>query len=103
MLDISQVGHRQKIFRIMDEYYKLVLSLDGSISGEHGEGRLRAAYLPLQYGVDAYAMIKKIKEIFDPHGILNPGVKIGGDIETIKPILRDEYTLGHLYNYLPYL
>lgn len=103
ILDISQVGHRQKIFKIMDEYYKLVLSLDGSITGEHGEGRLRTAYLPLQYGADAYEILRKIKETFDPHGILNPGVKIGGGIEVAKPLLRDEYNLGDLYSYLPYI
>jgi FAD/FMN-containing dehydrogenase len=103
LLDIKQVGDRQKIFKVMDEYYKLVLSLDGSVSGSHGEGRLRASYLPLQYGIDAYAMIVKIKQTFDPHGILNPGVKIGGDIEGLKPLLREEYSLGHLYSYLPYL
>ncbi len=103
ILDIGQVGHRQKIFKIMDEYYKLVLNLDGSITGEHGEGRLRTAYLPLQYGADAYEILRKIKETFDPHGILNPGVKIGGGIDTVKPILRDSYDLGHFYSYLPYI
>lgn len=103
ILDVGQIGDRQKIFRLMDEYYKLVLSLDGSITGSHGEGRLRAAYLPLQYGTDAYAMIVKIKETFDPHGILNPGVKVGGDIEGLKPLLRDEYSLGYMYTYLPYI
>ena len=87
----------------MEEYYKLVLNLDGSITGEHGEGRLRTAYLPLQYGADAYEILRKVKETFDPHGILNPGVKIGANMESNKALLRDEYTLGHLYSYLPYI
>ena len=103
ILNLGQIGDRQKIFKIMDEYYKLVLNLDGSITAEHGEGRLRTSYLPLQYGADAYEILKKVKSTFDPHGILNPGVKIGGDIEGVKPLLREEYDLGQLYSYLPYL
>jgi len=103
LLDIKQIGDRQKIFKIMEDYYRLVLSLDGSVTGSHGEGRLRASFVPLQYGIDAYAMIVKIKQTFDPHNILNPGVKIGGDIEGLKPLLREEYSLGHLYSYLPYI
>ncbi len=103
ILDVGQVGHRQKIFKLMEEYYKLVLNLDGSITGEHGEGRLRTAFLPLQYGADAYELLTRIKQTFDPHGILNPGVKIGGNIDTVKPLLRDDYSLGHLYSYLPHI
>src|SRR5690606_14616366 len=76
-LDLSQIGDRQKVFKIIDEYYNLVISLGGSTSGEHSDGRLRAPYLRKLYGDEAYALLEKIKTIFDPHGILNPGVKIG--------------------------
>jgi hypothetical protein len=43
----------------------------------------------------------KIKQIFDPYGTLNPGVKINVNLEDIKPLLREEYSMEHLYDHLP--
>lgn len=100
-LDLSQVGDRQKVFKLMDEYAQLVLSLGGSISGEHGEGRLRAPYVIKQYGPEMYSLFQKVKTIFDPYGTLNPGVKVNVSMETIKSLLRSSYTLDHLYGHLP--
>jgi FAD/FMN-containing dehydrogenase len=100
-LDLSQVGDRQKIFRLLDEYTQLVLSLGGSISGEHGEGRLRAPYLQQQYGPELYGLFQKVKQIFDPYGVLNPGVKVNVTLDSVKALLRSNYTLDHLYNHLP--
>lgn len=100
-LDLSQLGDRQKAFRLIDEYYKLVLSLGGSISGENGDGRLRAPYLERQYGPEAYQVLTKVKQIFDPYGTMNPGVKIGVTLDDIKPLVRAHYTLDHLYDHMP--
>lgn len=100
-LDLSQLGDRQKAFRLMDEYYQLVISLGGSISAQHGDGRLRAPYLERQYGSDVYSLFQKVKNIFDPYGILNPGVKVNVTADDIKPLLRKEYTLRHIYQHLP--
>lgn len=100
-LDLGQVGDRQKVFRILDEYYNLVISLGGSTSGEHGDGRLRAPYLAKLYGPEVYALFEKIKQVFDPYGTLNPGVKTGTSIETVKSLLRSGYTMDHLYEHLP--
>jgi len=100
-LDLSQVGDRQKTFRLMDDYYALVLSLGGSISGEHGDGRLRGPYLEKMYGSEVYELFQKIKQVFDPYGTLNPGVKINVTQNDIKPLLRSTYTLDHLYDHLP--
>lgn len=100
-LDLGQVGDRQKVFRIIDEYYNLVISLGGSTSGEHSDGRLRAPYLSKLYGEQVYELFQKVKQIFDPYGILNPGVKMDVTVEDIKPLLRDEYSMDHLYDHLP--
>jgi FAD/FMN-containing dehydrogenase len=100
-LDLSHVGDRQKAFKVMDEYYNLVISLGGSTSGEHNDGRLRAPYLEALYGNDVYALFQKIKMIFDPYNTMNPGVKINVTLDDIKPILRQEYSLSHLYQYMP--
>jgi len=100
-LDLSQLGDRQKAFRIMDAYYKLVIGLGGSTSGEHGDGRLRAPYLPQLYGPEVYDVFTKVKQIFDPYGTLNPGVKVGVHLDDVKPLVRSDYTLNHLYDHMP--
>ena len=100
-LDMSQVGDRQKAFRLMDEYNSLVIKLGGSTSGQNGDGRLRAPYLEQLYGADAYALFAKVKQIFDPYGTLNPGVKVGVKLDDIKPLLRTNYSLEHLYDHMP--
>jgi FAD/FMN-containing dehydrogenase len=100
-LDLSQVGDRQKAFRLLEEYSDLVMKLGGSTSGEHNDGRLRAPYLQKLYGNDVYALFQKVKHIFDPYGTLNPGVKIDVSLEDIKPLVRSEYSLNHLYDHLP--
>jgi len=100
-LDLAQLGDRQKAFRLIDEYYKLVMSLGGSTSGEHGDGRLRAPYLEQLYGPEVYALFTKVKQAFDPYGTMNPGVKIGVKLDDIKPLVRSDYSLGHLYDHMP--
>jgi FAD/FMN-containing dehydrogenase len=100
-LDLAQVGDRQKVFKLMDDYYNMVIELGGSTSGEHNDGRLRAPYLPKLVGPEAYEIFRKLKKIFDPHDILNPGVKIDVTVEDIKPLLRNEYSLEHLYEHMP--
>ena len=100
-LDLSQVGDRQKAFRLLDEYYSLVISLGGSTSGEHGDGRLRAPYLEKLYGPEAYAVFAKVKQIFDPYGTLNPGVKINVTLDSVKQQLRSGFSMDHLYDHMP--
>ncbi len=95
ILDLSLVGDRQKIFKLMEEYSELVIGLGGSTSGEHGDGRLRAPYLKKLYGDEIYAIFEKIKLIFDPYNTLNPGVKVNVSIDEIKPLLRQEFTINH--------
>jgi glycolate oxidase len=55
----------------------LALSLGGTITGEHGVGRLKAPWLPAQLGPDVMALTQRVKDALDPDGILNPGVILG--------------------------
>jgi FAD/FMN-containing dehydrogenase len=100
-LNLTQVGDRQKAFKLIEEYHKLVLSLGGSISGQASDGRLRTPYLEKMYGPELYALLKKVKNIFDPYGTLNPGVKFGTSMDDIKGMVRTDYSLNHLYDHLP--
>jgi FAD/FMN-containing dehydrogenase len=100
-LNIGQVGDKQKVFRLIDEYNKLVLNLSGTISASGSDGRLRAPYLELMYGTELYALLLKVKQIFDPYSTMNPGVKFGTSIEDIRSMVRPDFNLKHLYDHLP--
>ena len=95
------MGDRQRAFRLIDEYYNLVMSLGGTTSGGNGDGRLRAPYLEKLYGPEVYALFVKIKQIFDPYGTLNPGVKMNPSLDSVKQQLRPSYSMDHLYDHMP--
>ena len=59
--------------KIAFETASLVKKHKGSLSGEHGDGRLRGEFIPLMYGKDIYNLFKEIKSLFDPNRIFNPG------------------------------
>ncbi len=63
-----------RLFRIIaTETANLVKKYRGSLSGEHGDGRLRGEFIPLMYGERVYQLFKEVKHCFDPQGIFNPG------------------------------
>jgi FAD/FMN-containing dehydrogenase/Fe-S oxidoreductase len=64
----------QKLFRIIaEEIADLVKKYKGSLSGEHGDGRLRGEFIPKMIGDHNYALVKQMKKIWDPENIFNPG------------------------------
>lgn len=63
-----------KLFReITTKTAKLVKKYGGTFSGEHGDGIVRAEFIPLMIGEQNYQLIKRIKKVFDPHNIFNRG------------------------------
>ena len=63
-----------KLFRtIAEEIAALVKKYDGSLSGEHGDGRLRGEFIPLMIGEHNYQLIRELKQVWDPRNIFNPG------------------------------
>ena len=68
--------------RMMSEVDKLVVDrFDGSLKAEHGTGRNMAPFVRHEWGDKAYGMMKRLKELLDPNGILNPGVIFNDDPE----------------------
>ena len=62
----------RKLFRdIAAETAVLVRKHKGSLSGEHGDGRLRGEFIPLMYGPEVYAMMQEVKRCWDPEGVFN--------------------------------
>lgn len=73
MYDNAISGEREKAHRTVKEIFQKVLALGGTISGEHGIGIAKAPFLSMELQNHEIGLMKKIKRIFDPHDILNPG------------------------------
>jgi len=86
-LDLRQEEEVKKMLAIADETYNLVFSLKGTISGEHGDGRLRTYYTKKQYP-KLYAAFEEIKKLFDPDNIFNPGSIVGGGENPLAQYLK---------------
>jgi len=63
-----------KMFRnVGTDIARLVKKYRGSLSGEHGDGRLRGEFIPMMVGEHCYRLMCEVKALFDPHGVFNPG------------------------------
>lgn len=63
-----------KMFRgVATDIALLVKKYRGSLSGEHGDGRLRGEFIPLMVGEHCYELMRRVKALFDPRGLFNPG------------------------------
>ena len=80
-----------RLFRaIAEEIATLVKKYNGSLSGEHGDGRLRGEFIKQMVGEKNYALLKEIKKVWDPHAIFNPNKIV--DTPSMNGMLR--YTPG---------
>ena len=73
ILDLKKKNDRQLFHDIAETTAKLVKKYRGSLSGEHGDGRVRAEFIPLMIGEQNYALIKRLKQTWDPQNLFNPG------------------------------
>jgi glycolate oxidase len=55
------------------EIFKLCVQLGGTLSGEHGIGLVQRDYMDIAFGIAELGIMKQIKNVMDPHQILNPG------------------------------
>ncbi len=72
-LNLKSKSDRKLLRIIAEETAKNVKKYHGSLSGEHGDGRLRGEFIPFMLGNTIYQWLKEIKQTFDPNNILNPG------------------------------
>ncbi len=71
--DPQDPGETARAHEAFGEIMDLAIALGGTITGEHGVGRLKKAWLPGQLGPEVMDLSRRIKDALDPHGILNPG------------------------------
>lgn len=89
--DFGDAVEVQRYARFMDEVCDLVVKkYDGSLKAEHGTGRNMAPFVELEWGQQATDLMRRIKALFDPAGLLNPGVILSDDpqahLKNLKPM-----------------
>jgi D-lactate dehydrogenase len=75
-LHVNVLGEDSDLERMhacVDEVFHAVLELDGTLSGEHGVGRSKRDFVGLEIDAETLALMRAVKGVFDPDGILNPG------------------------------
>jgi FAD/FMN-containing dehydrogenase len=76
LVDVSDPLWRQQLVSLLEEITGVIADLGGTLTGEHGDGRLRAPLLSRTWPEEAMRIFRELKNAFDPEGILNPGVKL---------------------------
>lgn len=77
----SEAEVRRYEAMIRDVAKMVVGKYDGSLKAEHGTGRNMAPFVKYEWGEKAFGVMQRVKELFDPHGLLNPGVIFNDDPE----------------------
>ena len=78
--DFASGGEVTRYEKFMDDVCEMVVhKYDGSLKGEHGTGRNVAPFVELEWGAKAYGLMRRLKALFDPEGLLNPGVILNDD------------------------
>ncbi len=76
LLDLKDPKDIDNMKAIAEFAFGLVMKYGGSWSGEHGDGRVRSPFLERFFGLQVYNALREVKELFDPAGLMNPGVII---------------------------
>jgi D-lactate dehydrogenase len=89
--DFSKPDQTERYKRFMDDVCGMIVNkYDGSLKAEHGTGRNIAPFVELEWGQQAYQLMREIKALFDPRNLLNPGVILNDDpeahLKNIKPM-----------------
>lgn len=93
-LELSKVGDKQKVFKLIAEYSQIVDKFGGTFIAESAEGRLKANAAYALMGEDVRHLYEQIRAIFDPYGTLNPGVKQVSEVRELVDALRTSYDLS---------
>jgi D-lactate dehydrogenase len=89
--DFGDAAEIERYSRFMDDICELVVGkYDGSLKAEHGTGRNMAPFVEMEWGRQATDLMRRIKRLFDPENLLNPGVVLNDDpqahLKHLKPM-----------------
>jgi len=71
MINLKTAAGKETFRNVLKDTVELVKKYNGSLSGEHGDGRLRGEFIPDVLGNEVYELLKQVKGIFDPNGVFN--------------------------------
>lgn len=91
LVNVEDPEWRARVREILESTVELVAELGGTLSGEHGDGRIRAPYLRRVWSEEAVRSFEEVKRTLDPDGVLNPGVIL--PVEGADPL--DHLSPGH--------
>lgn len=92
LINLKTAEGKRAFRSVLAETAQLVKKYQGSLSGEHGDGRLRGEFIPAVLGSEAFQLLKQVKQIFDPNGIFNKGKIV--ETPPMDEFLRYEQNLG---------
>lgn len=100
-LDLSSKEGKILFRTILSETVDILKKYQGSLSGEHGDGRLRGEFIEKMMGKELLDLFKEIKGIFDPFQILNPGKIVNSPPmdEELRMSTSDGYKMTNFFNY----
>jgi glycolate oxidase len=75
----------EHVWAAADDMFRTAIALGGTLTGEHGVGILKQRWLADELGDDSYELQRGIKALFDPRGIMNPGVMFDERVSTEVP------------------
>jgi glycolate oxidase len=93
LIDGRDPDEIRRVLLVADEIHHLALRLGGTVTGEHGVGAVRAAYMPAEHGPALDAM-RRIKRALDPQGIMNPAKIFPDDVPPLEPERPIEVAVG---------
>jgi FAD/FMN-containing dehydrogenase/Fe-S oxidoreductase len=97
LLNMKDIEDQKIYASLAQDVATLVKKFRGSLSGEHGDGRLRGSFIPFMFGEEIYNLFKEIKHTWDPWNVLNPG-----KITDVPPITQDlRFELSNRYPDIP--
>ncbi|MGH7431891.1 MAG: FAD-linked oxidase C-terminal domain-containing protein [Candidatus Methylomirabilales bacterium] len=85
LYDSRNEGELHRAEEMGSKIMKACIDMGGSITGEHGVGREKREYMPLMYTEDDLEAMKKVKKVFNPDGVLNPGKIFPTPTPDVKP------------------
>lgn len=93
LLNLKDPDDQRVYASLAQDVAALVKKFRGSLSGEHGDGRLRGSFIPFMFGEEIYTLFKEIKKTWDPWNVLNPG-----KITDVPPITQNlRYEISNHY------